>query len=1746
MTSSVTGLHFDIIPRAVGTESMTAKLVAEMKGAGTRVGDAFGKQFSATATRGMDKAASDMAKATASMESQSLAVARSMDKEADAVGRTRVALTQLNEAKSRYASDSVKVVRAEENYERQLRATERAQRTTVVAQGEQERMAKSLVATQAAAAKEASTLQAATTKVGGAAAGVAGTMKGLGAGMLAGFGFASITAGFEGVKRAGADLEVTLNTLKQVTHATGDQMAQVSVTARQLANDASLPATSATKATEAMLELAKGGLTVDQSMQAARGTLQLAAAAQIDASQAATIQANALQTFGEKATYATTASDILANVANQSSAEIGDVAYAFQSGGAVANQFGLSMKDTAASIGLLANAGIKGSDAGTLLKSSLLALTNTTEKQNDAATKLGLEFGENGIKFNGMADLIGRLEKAHRTLGAEAYRTASAQLFGSDAVRLSGVAAQQGAKGWDAMRSAMDKQGSAADVAAAKNQGLPGQMERMENASDDLKLSIYGLISAPLSSTMEKGTTAVTALSNVLRDHKGAVQAVGGAVIGLATAWATIKVAQGIWGGLKTVVGGVSSTVRGVGAAARFTGSAVSSAASGVANLAGSAKDYWDWTGKARTKAAGDFIATKAAAAREAVSSAASWVAGGARSAGAWAAMKARAVADFAATAASSAANATRTAATWAASGARAAGAWALMRAQAAAAFIATAASATMNATKSALAWVASNGRAVASFVVLRGAQIASATASGIMTAAQWALNVAMSANPIGLIVVAIAALVGGIIYAYKHSETFRNIVKDVWNWVKLAAVAIKDTLVGAFHKAVSVVQTAWNWIKRFHTVLLIMMGPVGIAIVAIEQLVKHWHNIVDAVRSGWNWIRNVFDSIVNTIRGAVAGTWRWLYDTIIKPIVGFINAEIRGWGAVMNWLHDNVIKPVGDKISAVWNNIKTGVGNMVDWMKTQWDRIQGIVEKPARFVVETVYDKGIMPLWNGIAGVFGLGKLNAVKFAGGGVFDGPGQVPGYAPGQDTVAARLRPGMGVLVPEAARALGRFAGGGINAMLSPGERVLEDRQVDALGGPAGLWALNHMFSGGRPNANGAIPGYHFDIGGVFGSIGDAVGGAANWVKGAVGTAVDWATDPVGKIKGLFKPWIDKAMGAPEKGSDGNQFWNALTSMPKRMLDAAVAKVKDWVASALPGGFTAAPAQVVEWIKKALEAIGLPITPGWLQGYQTLIMRESGGNTGAINMVDSNAAAGHPSQGLTQTIPGTFAANHQPGTSNNITDPVANIAASMNYVRRTYGVSNDGHDLAAKVQQADASRPPKGYAGGGIVPIEVIRFDGGGVATDPTGTVTTTTTPPSGGPVNALDAVKRSTATYVWGGGNLASAVDCSGLVGTAQLVAEGQRGDHRIGATGNVLDGSWPGFVRGASANDLFKVGANAEHMAATILGTNIEARTTGERIRIGGNAVAWNDPQFTVTGHIDPKRFNPPYNPGQTTTADAQKQIAIDEKTQARITALKDQITAAQNRIAKDEINAKDADAKAAKATDEIKAAKYRADGKRFRDQITAERNKITKYEDEIKRLQNTPDATTSTSSSTSKTEDQAPVPMSWHDLGSKIGGIAFDGVAETAGIPDLLSSPFYKVPATIANAFLTHPGSLNPANVPKPSAIGPAIQKTFAPMVQTPKPKVNVIKPKLHDSGGDIPPGISLISNQTGRPEQSLSHEERELKNRVFEAFANGSGGGSDRPWVNIEQLHAGENYGAGARKIARELNQYSGQTRR
>ncbi|RAV16031.1 hypothetical protein DQP57_03825 [Mycobacterium colombiense] len=190
-------------------------------------------------------------------------------------------------------------------------------------------------------------------------------------------------------------------------------------------------------------------------------------------------------------------------------------------------------------------------------------------------------------------------------------------------------------------------------------------------------------------------------------------------------------------------------------------------------------------------------------------------------------------------------------------------------------------------------------------------------------------------------------------------------------------------------------------------------------------------------------------------------------------------------------------------------------------------------------------------------------------------------------------------------------------------------------------------------------------------------------------------------------------IDQALGPVTNGPDPTKgFRSPITAKPgvsaiplpgsapavEPGYTAATGSMDPFAALGSPGAPKAAPSGnsgggLDQWIAQAQAITG--VDASWTPGLKTLIGRESSGNPSAINLWDSNAKAGHPSQGLMQLIPGNFQTYHVPGTAGDINDPVANIAAGIRYIQANYGsISN--------VQQANPNLVPKGYDDGGLLP------------------------------------------------------------------------------------------------------------------------------------------------------------------------------------------------------------------------------------------------------------------------------------------------------------------------------------------------------------------------------------------------------------------------------------------------------------
>lgn len=340
------------------------------------------------------------------------------------------------------------------------------------------------------------------------ASGIASSVgRGLGLAVAAGTGLAAV--GLKSVIALGNEYQGNLNELQAVSGATALQMAKVGQTAKALGADMTLPATSAADAANAMVELAKGGLSVDEAMKAAKGTLQLAAAAQVDGATAAELQASALNSFGLAADQAGRVADVLANTANASASSMIDVGNSLKYVAPVSAALKISIEDTAASIGLLANQGIKGEQAGTSLRGILASLASPSDAARTAMDKLGLSVFDAQGKFVGLRAFTDQLAQAKGRLTDADFAAAASTAFGNEGFTAANALAAEGADSFDAMAKSVSRAGGAADVAAAQTKGLGGAWEGFKSQLETAGIEVYEVIAPGLERAVRAGADFV-------------------------------------------------------------------------------------------------------------------------------------------------------------------------------------------------------------------------------------------------------------------------------------------------------------------------------------------------------------------------------------------------------------------------------------------------------------------------------------------------------------------------------------------------------------------------------------------------------------------------------------------------------------------------------------------------------------------------------------------------------------------------------------------------------------------------------------------------------------------------------------------------------------------------------------------------------------------------------------------------------------------------------------------------------------------------------------------------------------------------------------------------------------------------------------------------------------------------------------------------------------------------------------
>lgn len=391
----------------------------------------------------------------------------------------------------------------------------------------------------------------------GTAAGAA--LVGVGAAAAAGLGSAIKTA---------ADFEKQISAIAAVSGEGEAGMERIRQTALQLGKDTSF---SASEAAAGMEEIIKAGLSVEQVVGGAgRAVLDLSAASGTAVEESARIMSNALNTFKADNMTASDAANLLAGAANASATSVHELGFGLSSVGNVAATVGLDFKDTTTALALFAQNGLKGSDAGTSLKTMLLNLQPTTNKQIDMFRELGLmttdteagyqnlvargiqptgksyqelsqaikthlglnadisKWSKEDVKaFNSMEMGVGLMSNAFFDAGgnikdmagiAEILKdklggmTKAQQIstletmFGTDAIRAAAILTASGAKGVDEMTAAMVKQGDVQKIANERLDNFLGSWEKF-TGSVETGAIILGSMFLPALKSMVDGMT---------------------------------------------------------------------------------------------------------------------------------------------------------------------------------------------------------------------------------------------------------------------------------------------------------------------------------------------------------------------------------------------------------------------------------------------------------------------------------------------------------------------------------------------------------------------------------------------------------------------------------------------------------------------------------------------------------------------------------------------------------------------------------------------------------------------------------------------------------------------------------------------------------------------------------------------------------------------------------------------------------------------------------------------------------------------------------------------------------------------------------------------------------------------------------------------------------------------------------------------------------------------------------------
>lgn len=339
--------------------------------------------------------------------------------------------------------------------------------------------------------------------------------------------------------KVGSDFEAGMSEVAAISGATGKDLEALTAKAKEMGATTKF---SATESAEALKYMAMAGWDTGKMLSGLPGVMNLAAASGENLGTVSDIVTDAMTAFGLSADKAGHFADVLAQASSKSNTNVGMMGETFKYVAPVAGALGYSVEDAAVAIGLMANSGIKSSQAGTALRQTLTRLAKPTDEVEAAMEDLGISLTNSKGEMKSLGEVILDMRKGFKNLTKDQQAQYAASIAGQEG--MSGLLAIVNASDEDfniLTEAIQNSDGAAQSMADTMQDNLKGAVTIAKSALEGLGITVYEEISTPMKNAVETATEYTGQLQRAF-EAKGIEGAVS--TLGTVLASAATKVAQ--------------------------------------------------------------------------------------------------------------------------------------------------------------------------------------------------------------------------------------------------------------------------------------------------------------------------------------------------------------------------------------------------------------------------------------------------------------------------------------------------------------------------------------------------------------------------------------------------------------------------------------------------------------------------------------------------------------------------------------------------------------------------------------------------------------------------------------------------------------------------------------------------------------------------------------------------------------------------------------------------------------------------------------------------------------------------------------------------------------------------------------------------------------------------------------------------------------------------------------------------